>query len=255
MAPLGAGSAGGYGACAPNLPEFDLYAIRLTFSLKNLGLDKAPAGIGGGFVYLLLYIVASDDGSIMLDEVVFMALDYRQIANGGKAFFEIGYKFINTEGHPIGPVLIPYYVNIAFACELFMKAIIVYHRKDISVGQLRGLGHNLEKLYSSLPESIRQEIEYNIPDAEVKKRTDGLLKVYKHELSNNPPDDERLILESRIRNSPATFIEMLVIHSSTFENWRYYYEAGANTPIFCDEWFLSVFSSSLHSILAAIMRI
>ena len=182
-----------------------------------------------------------------------MALDYRQIANGGKAFFTIGFSFINTKGHPIGPILIPYYVNLSFACELFMKAIIVYYRDDITIGQLRGLGHDLFRLYISLPKVIQQEIEERIPDSEVKKRTEELLREYKIRLAGDPPVDEKLILERKISNPPTTFIEMLKTHSDIFEKWRYYYEAVANSPIFCDEWFLSYFSSSLHNILGRIM--
>mgnify|MGYP000631005449 CR=1 FL=1 len=50
------------------------------------------------------------------------------------------------------PLIIPIVVNISFACELFMKTLL-----KISDDKLIG-GHDLSKLFCSLPEKIQNDI-------------------------------------------------------------------------------------------------
>ena len=50
----------------------------------------------------------------------------------------------------------PYVINLSFACELYMKALLLLNGISFPKGQN---GHNFKELYQRLPESDRETIE------------------------------------------------------------------------------------------------
>lgn len=81
---------------------------------------------------------------------------------------------------------IPAIVNLAFACELYLKALL-YRSGDRKVIQ----SHCLNKLFSMLPDSTQGQME------------------------------NEYAARSRY---PVTLKQTLGVHSKAFENWRYAYE-------------------------------
>lgn len=65
---------------------------------------------------------------------------------------------------------IPYIVNISFACELYLKLILVYNK--ISISELKKKSHSLKKLYNLLTkeqknriyQSFKRPLIYNIEE-------------------------------------------------------------------------------------------
>ena len=99
-----------------------------------------------------------------------MNYDFKQIAEGARSFYNVGLLHLTEpKKWPVGPPAIPFYVDIAFACELFMKAIITYHTPDISKSDYKKLGHRLDKLFVALPLETQKEIKDNIPDCKVQE--------------------------------------------------------------------------------------
>lgn len=113
------------------------------------------------------------------------------------------------QGFPLTASLtIPAIVNIAFACELFMKSLLPEKMH----------GHNLDKLFKKLDSDIQAEIISNVV-AEMKKSH----PVYEQE----------------------NFEENLIQNATAFEKWRYFHESShlaANIA------FLSLFADELHRV-------
>lgn len=80
---------------------------------------------------------------------------------------------------------IPAIVNIAFACELYLKALILRETSKPS------RGHNLSALYDKIPTPIRNIVENQF--------------------------------ENKCKN-PVSLLETLEIHKNSFDNWRYIHE-------------------------------
>ena len=59
--------------------------------------------------------------------------------------------FLDLESNDDGHWFLPHVVNLAFACELFLKSLL-------SDGDSMFFGHNLADLFSKLDESIKHEI-------------------------------------------------------------------------------------------------
>lgn len=79
----------------------------------------------------------------------------------------------------------PAIVNLSFACELYLKALILrQHREDVKQT------HNLMELYNVLPANIHDELE----------------------------------VEFRKYTKRVSFKKTIEIHASAFENWRYGFE-------------------------------
>lgn len=80
---------------------------------------------------------------------------------------------------------IPAIVNIAFACELYLKALIVRETNKPAIG------HDLAALYDQIPPSIR-----NVVENQFKNKC----------------------------KYPVSLSETLEMHKKAFENWRYIFE-------------------------------
>lgn len=81
-----------------------------------------------------------------------MNCDFKQIAKGAYSFYNVGILHCKEpKKWPVGLPAIPFYVSTAFACELFMKAIMTYYTPDISKSDYKKLGHRLDELFAALP--------------------------------------------------------------------------------------------------------
>lgn len=95
----------------------------------------------------------------------------------------------NIKGeNSFGLLLIPYIVNMSFACELLLKSLLSYSGR--SINELHE--HKLEELYNSLPSDLQDKIRIGIE-----------------------PDNFR---------EEKTFRKTLSIISDAFKKWRYCYE-------------------------------
>ena len=84
-------------------------------------------------------------------------------------------------------------VNLSFAIELFLKALL-------SKDNISSHGHNLKNLFNKLPPKMQKEIE-------------GAFN--KHRLKNEGKFNDILGI---------SFKQRLLQHSELFQSWRYYYE-------------------------------
>jgi len=182
-----------------------------------------------------------------------MKYNYREIACGALAFYNTAKSYIESPFRSYGTQAIPCYVNLAFSCELFMKAIIVFNNSDITPQELKKLGHNLDTLFEALPNEIRSEIRVSIPDCMIESMKKKRTETYKQSLHTDISLQAKYMIESRINNFPSTFSEILEQHADQFEKWRYFYEAVDGTPISCELEFLFPFATALRDIMARIM--
>jgi len=183
-----------------------------------------------------------------------MALDYKQIAENACAFYNVERIHLDeADKWGVGYPTVPFYVNTAFACELYMKAIICYENPGITKEELKKIGHTLDGLFDRLSENIQKEIKQQLPDKEVQKLSQAKTEGLKLLINNDVPDDVKRIAKYELEHSVVTFNEALRKHARLFEDWRYLYEAPAEKPIFCDEWFLYTFCNTLHNIVVKIM--
>lgn len=188
---------------------------------------------------------------LALKVVKIMEFDFKQIAEGAYAFFNVGMEYWDPEKHILGVASIPYYVDTAFACELYMKAIIVFHNPDITKKEFQKIKHRLDKLFELLPMETQEKIRDKLPDQKIREMQEYYISQYKKLLST----DVSNIAKKKIENSALSFGEMLKQQATLFEDWRYYYEATDADPISCDEWFLYHFCSELHNNVAEIMNL
>lgn len=184
-----------------------------------------------------------------------MGFDFKQIAEGAHAFFNVGRKYLEPEKHIPGVASIPYYVDTAFACELYMKAIIVFHNPNVTKKEFQKIKHRLDKLFELLPMEMQEKIRDKLPDQKIREMQEYYIFQYKKLLSTDAPNIVKNIAKKKIENSALSFGEMLKQQATLFEDWRYYYEATDANPISCDEWFLYQFCSELHNNVAEIMNL
>lgn len=183
-----------------------------------------------------------------------MGFDFRQIAEGARAFFDVGKIYIDSPKKNSGVAAIPYYVDTAFACELFMKAIIVFQNPNITKKEFQQIKHRLDKLFYRLSPETQEKIKVKIPDCQIQKvQAEYVIQAQKI-LSSGAPDDVKRLVKYKIENPVSSFEEMLKQQANLFEDWRYYYEVSDGAPIFCDEWFLYQFCTELHNIMVKIMN-
>lgn len=183
-----------------------------------------------------------------------MGYDFKQIAEGARAFHHVGRIYLEPEKKAPGVAAIPYYVDTAFACELYMKAIIAFQNPNITIQEFRQVGHRLNKLFEALPTNTQKKIRDKIPDDEIKKMEASHISQYEKLLSTDAPTTVKNIAKIQIENSVSSFKEMLEQQASLFEDWRYYYEANDDAPISCKEWFLYKFCTELHNCVVEIMN-
>ena len=184
-----------------------------------------------------------------------MGFDYKQIAEGARAFFNVGMKYLESEKHIPGVASIPYYVDTAFACELYMKAIIVFDNPNVTKQDFKNIRHRLDKLFGLLPTETQKGIRDKLPDQKIREMQENYISQYKKLLSADASDIVKSIVKKKIENPALSFGEMLKQQATLFEDWRYYYEATDADPISCDEWFLYQFCSELHNNVAEIMNL
>lgn len=184
-----------------------------------------------------------------------MGLDFKEIAEGACAFFYVGRSYLEPEKHIPGVAAIPYYVDTAFACELYMKAIIVFHNPNVTKQEFKKIRHRLDTLFELLPVETQEEIKDKLSDQKIQEMQKHYISQYKKLLSTDAPDIVKNIAKKKIENPALSFGEMLKQQATLFEDWRYFYEATDADPISCDEWFLYHFCSELHNNVAKIMNL
>lgn len=88
----------------------------------------------------------------------------------------------------------PGIANSAFACEVFIKALLVYH--GMTVEQIKSIGHFLDKLWN----------EYSIKDSQTSRRIQESIRNYFQ-------SDDNTLFDRKLKEA-----------SNAFANWRYMYE-------------------------------
>lgn len=182
-----------------------------------------------------------------------MGLDYKTIAEGARSFYDIGCSYIERPNRSLGVEGIPFYVNTALACELFMKAIIVYKDPNTTKHFFKKLQHRLDLLFFELPPAVQNIVRAAIPDEKVLSEEGKVCRRYSELLNSSAPEAAKVIAKHQINNSSSSFEEMLIRHANIFLEWRYYYEAES-TPIGVSEWFLYQFCNELHNVMVEIMN-
>lgn len=99
------------------------------------------------------------------DKSIFKEYDYKQIIDFGKVFLDAAKKCNKPNISSVGwshPLLVPIITNMAFSCELFLKAILKHDNNDTKKTKT----HNLKDLFNELQENIKSEImkPYNEED-------------------------------------------------------------------------------------------
>ena len=121
--------------------------------------------------------------------------------------FDAATAFATTSAHlyenglkknpTIGSSIVPFVVNAAFSIELYLKALAKKHQVTLK-------GHELLKLYESLPQKAIEEIESVIPRC----------------------------AKDRALNEPPNFVQYLKELNSAFIEWRYIFEKSESKPIY-----------------------
>jgi hypothetical protein len=170
----------------PAMGDLKLDAIAAHEFLKNKGLlkERSPAG-----------------------EIFSTAIAF---ANTSAHLYENGLRKEPTKGVSI----VPFIVNAAFAIELYFKALAKKHDTTLK-------GHELLKLYGSLPQKALIEIEVAIPKcANNRKLVSPNFVGYLKEL-NNAFVDWRYIFEksgAEIVHVEPTIFVMQVLHEAFLSN-------------------------------------
>jgi HEPN domain-containing protein len=84
-----------------------------------------------------------------------MTGDYRVCVEEADAFLSVSQYCVSSIEDFLGGRMYPFAVNISFACELYLKAIMM--RRSSASEYMRG--HDLKTLFESLPEEDRKAIE------------------------------------------------------------------------------------------------
>ena len=136
-----------------------------------------------------------------------------------EGFYQTGLslaKHTHTDDSKHGYIWIPTgVVNFSFATELLLKATIYYDTEK------QVFGHELFKLYQTLTEKTKKEIEKAYKSYKSENEKEDFLPAYLIEL--------KLKGETSEKTEKSDFEEiknLLKIHCESFENWRYIYEFG-----------------------------
>ena len=147
------------------------------------------------------------------------------IVQNANEFFEIALKCIPTTKKQ-EYLLVPQFVNLAFACELYIKAIAQHETKSFAHGR------DLKQLYDGLSKPTKEAIAAEFLAAKKVSAEES----YKRQVKsigfsikprfNNDPD------------APAAEIEfMLPSIANTFPEWRYIFQQIDNLPGICSSFF------------------
>lgn len=182
-------------------------------------------------------------------------LDYKSIAEGARSFYSLGMLRVQEpEQYPIGHLVVPLYVNTAFACELYMKALILFETPTMTIAELKKLSHRLDNLFDALSPPIKDEVKKQFTDQTIQEHQKELVLSYRNFLSSDAPEATKNIVKQGLQQNVSSFDGMLKNHASLFEDWRYFYEAVDGCYISCDEWFIYKFATVLHNIMVRIMN-
>ena len=86
----------------------------------------------------------------------------------------------------------PFTVNVAFSCELYMKAIMIYNSTDGTIAR----GHKLDELFNNLPDDAKTKIETSF--------------------------------NKKLKCDLSSFLSEI---STAFVEWRYAFEGGVNINV------------------------
>ena len=182
-----------------------------------------------------------------------MDFDFKRIAEGAQVFLNVVSEYIEKPNKSPGIATIPYQVCLTFSCELYMKAIIVHDYPNISQPEIWKLGHSLSSLYEKLAPCRKERIGREIPDSKIAAITAKRTISYQSILHSDLSREVKNMANYKLETFPQTFIEMLQIHSRSFEEWRYFYEnVEGSTPLSYEMEFMYPFTLTLHNIICAI---
>lgn len=179
-------------------------------------------------------------------------LNYKTMAEGARSFYNFGMQ--RREQLPIGFSIVPHFVNMAFACELYMKALLLFEKPNMTVQELKKLGHRLDNLFEALSSSIKDEVKKQFTDQTIQEYQKRKVSSCQDILSSNAPDDVKDVASHYLQQNVSSFDDILKNNASIFEDWRYFYEAVDGCYISCDEGFISSFATVLHNIMVGIMN-
>lgn len=91
--------------------------------------------------------------------------DFRLAVAEGNTFFEAACwcEGKNLDLDMVSPYLFPFAVNMTFAIEVYMKAIMIYY----SPGKESVRGHYLDDLFQQLPQDVRNRIEIDFHKSKI----------------------------------------------------------------------------------------
>lgn len=105
-------------------------------------------------------------------------------------------KKISNNGYYLGIYGPAYTANLAFACELYIKQLLLLTGRHMT-------GHKLENLYNELPEQYKQEIDISYRDLCTK-----------------------CIVKNKYKLQLRSLKDCIHAYNNAFEDWRYWYEGG-----------------------------
>lgn len=101
--------------------------------------------------------------------------DCQEMFRHACAFCECADMAYKEEKHPTADISwydLPAIVQSAFACEVFLKAICLFHDIELKPLCKRKQGHDLKVLYDALPQEIREQIKMEVSHGDKEKWTD-----------------------------------------------------------------------------------
>ena len=165
-----------------------------------------------------------------------------QIFNGANGFRIVALRAEESKPNPDGKTFqsVPFQgrVNAAFSCELYLKGILKYLNINVR-------GHNLEKLFSHLPEKIQDEIIEQAINKDSNNNKSFLFVV--PQVQNCNGKTELTLNISNISNK-ETFMNKLKNVSEMFSDWRYLYEGDTAKKVNIDNSFILLFMNVLYQV-------
>lgn len=142
---------------------------------------------------ILMYINARQfKNAILIDEMVIVPSKRNGLSENSKIIANNGQLTITARGDKFISKSFPFIVNKAFACEVYLKLILIM--KNINWDDLKKnkKGHDLFALYKKTPQELKKEVLFFFQD--------------KQKINNQE-------LENKVKNISNAFID-----------WRYSYE-------------------------------
>ena len=104
--------------------------------------------------------------------------DFTLAVAEGNAFFDVACwcEHKNLDLDMVSPYLFPFAVNMSFAIETYMKAIMIYYSEKNEFAE----GHDLEMLFGELPEHVKEHIDKAFDERKVIHGLGETLRRNKH---------------------------------------------------------------------------